>query len=409
VYSWDAENRLVRVMSWGSVDRRRVDWTYDAMGRRVRQVRYVWTNSTWQVVEDLKLVSDPVWFGRHIAELNGTNGAVVRSYVWGLDVSESLDGAGGVGGLLWVRVSGGPAAGVHFVTYDGNGNVWTLVSAGTGTETARYEYGPFGEPLRLTGAAAGSNPFRFSTKRTEDRTGLVLYEYRAYSPTSGRWLTRDPAEEVGFRAQSAPRGRFLRLFVTSTHYVRKQSIDGVDVLGLYEYEWKSPFTDAEKQAMQNSIQRVRQRAETLIGQMNANIESLSKLCPCPAYSQLIENLKRLRKILEGMIRDINDPRKNLEIYRGDIKPDAARYWRSPVPWYDDELTLDNGWFGQSTSEQDSTMFHELSHGQGTGDKDPSPYNNAHAIEVLMHVDKENWTYFKYDKMVADKRCGARGK
>ncbi|NGO39223.1 RHS repeat-associated core domain-containing protein, partial [Limisphaera ngatamarikiensis] len=163
------------------------------------QVRYVWTNSTWQVVEDLKLVSDPGLFGRHIVELNGTNGAVVRSYVWGLDLSESLDGAGGVGGLLWVRLSGGPGAGVHFVTYDGNGNVWTLVSASTGTETARYEYGPFGEPLRLTGAVAGLNPFRFRTKRTEDGTGLVLYEYRAYSPALGRWLSRDPINEPGHR------------------------------------------------------------------------------------------------------------------------------------------------------------------------------------------------------------------
>jgi RHS repeat-associated protein len=198
-YSWDAENRLVRVTSSGSVDLRRVDWTYDAMGRRVRQVRYVWTNSTWQVVEDLKLVSDPGLFGRHIVELNGTNGAVVRWYVWGLDVSESLDGAGGVGGLWWVRLNTSPASGAHFVTYDGNGNVWTLVSASTGTETARYEYGTFGEPLRMTGAAAGSNPFRFSTKRTEDATGLVLYEYRAYSPTLGRWLSRDPIKEKGGR------------------------------------------------------------------------------------------------------------------------------------------------------------------------------------------------------------------
>jgi RHS repeat-associated protein len=197
LYSWDAENRLVRVMSWGGVDRRRVDWAYDALGRRVRQVRYVWTNGTWQVVEDLKLVSDPELFGRHIAELDGTNGALVRAYVWGLDVSETLDGAGGVGGLLWVRLSGGAGAGVHFVTYDGNGNVWTVVSGSTGTETARYEYGPFGEPLRLTGPVAGSNPFRFSTKRTEDGPGLVLYEYRAYSPTLGRWLTRDPLEESG--------------------------------------------------------------------------------------------------------------------------------------------------------------------------------------------------------------------
>ncbi|WP_425485728.1 RHS repeat-associated core domain-containing protein [Limisphaera ngatamarikiensis] len=71
------------------------------------------------------------------------------------------------------------------------------MSASTGTETARYEYGPFGEPLRMTGPVAGSNPFRFSTKRTEDGTGLVLYEYRAYSPTSGRWLSRDVIGESG--------------------------------------------------------------------------------------------------------------------------------------------------------------------------------------------------------------------
>jgi len=176
---------------------RRVEWKYDAMGRRVRQTSYVLSNGLWQVVEDLKFVSDPELFGRHVAELNATNNALVRVYIWGLDLSETLDGAGGVGGLLWVRMATGPAAGTHFVSYDGNGNVWNLVSATGGTETARYEYGPFGEPLRLSGPPARTDPFRFSTKRTEDFTGLVLYEYRAYSPSSGRWLSRDPIEELG--------------------------------------------------------------------------------------------------------------------------------------------------------------------------------------------------------------------
>ncbi|MGA4643314.1 RHS repeat domain-containing protein [Limisphaera sp. 4302-co] len=152
------------------------------------------------MVEDLKLASDPELFGRHIAELNATNNALVRAYVWGLDLSETLDGAGGVGGLLWVRMNTGPATGTHFVCYDGNGNVWNLVSASTGTETARYEYGPFGEPLRLSGVAARTNPFRFSTKRAEDFAGLVPYEYRAYRPTSGRWFSRDPIGELGAEA-----------------------------------------------------------------------------------------------------------------------------------------------------------------------------------------------------------------
>jgi len=201
-YTWDAENRVVKVESRSDTPQaswRRVEWTYDALGRRIRQTTRVWTNNTWAVVEDMKFVSDPTLFGRHIAELNATNNALMRSYVWGLDLSGAMDGAGGVGGLLWVTLhtASGPASGTHFTCYDGNGNVVSLVSATTGDVTARYEYGPFGEPIRVSGPAAALNPFRFSTKRTCNTTDLVLYEYRAYNPVLGRWLSRDPIDESG--------------------------------------------------------------------------------------------------------------------------------------------------------------------------------------------------------------------
>jgi YD repeat-containing protein len=140
MYSWDAENRLVRVMSYGASDRaswRRVDWAYDALGRRTRQTSYVLSNGVWVVTEDLKSVSDPVLFGRHVVELNTTNDALVRSYVWSLGLSETLDGE--VGGLLWVRLASSPASGRQVVTYEGNGNAWRLLSAAAGTETGRYE------------------------------------------------------------------------------------------------------------------------------------------------------------------------------------------------------------------------------------------------------------------------------
>lgn len=87
----------------------------------------------------------------------------------------------------------------HFASYDGNGNVVGLVSANTATDTARYEYGPFGESIRVTGPMAKENPFRFSTKRTDDATDFVLYEYHAYKPSSGRWSSRDPINEPGHR------------------------------------------------------------------------------------------------------------------------------------------------------------------------------------------------------------------
>jgi RHS repeat-associated protein len=187
---------------------------------------WVWNanSGTWQVTEDLKFMSGPMLFGRHIMELNATNIPLARSYVWGLGLSETMDGAGGVGGFLWVRLhtASGAAAGTHFVAYDGNGNVVALVSATTGTETARYEYGPFGEPIRVTGPAAGLNPFRFSTKRTDPTTDLVLYEYRVYSPTLGRWLSRDPIGELGGWASYAIGANSL--------------LNTVDLYGLKDYK-----------------------------------------------------------------------------------------------------------------------------------------------------------------------------
>jgi len=146
------------------------------------------------VVEDLKFVSDPMLFGRHIVELNATNNTLVRTYVWGLDLSGAMDGAGGVGGLAWVTLhtASGPASWTHFTCYDGNGNIVSLVSATTGDVTARYEYGPFGEPIRVSGPAANLNPFRFSTKRTDPTSDMVLYEYRVYSPNIMRWTSCDP-------------------------------------------------------------------------------------------------------------------------------------------------------------------------------------------------------------------------
>ena len=117
-----------------------------------------------------------------LAQLNATNKNAIQTCLWGLDLSGSLQGAGGVGGLLALSNA---VNGVHFVAYDGNGNVAGLVKAADGTVTARYEYGPFGEVIRATGPMAKANPFRFSTKFQDDETDLLYYGYRYYNPSTG--------------------------------------------------------------------------------------------------------------------------------------------------------------------------------------------------------------------------------
>jgi RHS repeat-associated protein len=69
------------------------------------------------------------------------------------------------------------------------------VKASDGSFSARYEYGPFAEPIRSSGPLADAQPLRFSTKYTDNESGFLYYGYRYYNPGSGRWLSRDPISE----------------------------------------------------------------------------------------------------------------------------------------------------------------------------------------------------------------------
>jgi RHS repeat-associated protein len=100
-----------------------------------------------------------------------------------------------LGALVATVIQNGPAAGVYFPAYDGNGNLMSYVRASDGVMVAQYEYGPFDELLRATGPMAQTFNHLFSTKYFDWETGLSYYGHRYYSPTPGRWPNRDPIEE----------------------------------------------------------------------------------------------------------------------------------------------------------------------------------------------------------------------
>ena len=193
-YTWDGENRLAQMQTLtnlpASVPQEKLLFGYDYQGRRVSKVVSNFNGSSWSAISNLRSVYDG-W--NLIAELNSTNG-LVRSYTWGLDLSGSPQGAGGIGGLLLISYQGSPVTN-SFVALDGNGNVSALVDAGTGSVSGQFEYGPFGETVRADGPVAKANPFRFSTKYTDAETGLLYYGNRYYNPSTGRWLSRDPLGE----------------------------------------------------------------------------------------------------------------------------------------------------------------------------------------------------------------------
>jgi RHS repeat-associated protein len=196
-YTWDGENRLIGMIRDTGTPAGARQWLrfeYDHQGRRVRKRFDTHNGSGWVLSSDTAFAYDG-W--NLVAELNAaSSNARLRTYLWGLDLSTSEQGAGGVGGLLLVTdYEGGTTH--HWPAFDGNGNVAALVAQADGSLSARYEYGPFGEAIRATGAMGKKNPIRFSTKYTDDQTGLLYYGYRYYNPTTGRWINRDPIGHDG--------------------------------------------------------------------------------------------------------------------------------------------------------------------------------------------------------------------
>ena len=87
---------------------------------------------------------------------------------------------------------------VYFPTVDLTKNVCELVDF-YGNVAATYDYAPFGNVSAGTpsGSAVPANPLQWSSEICDSELDLVYYNYRHYSPSLGRFLSRDPIEEQG--------------------------------------------------------------------------------------------------------------------------------------------------------------------------------------------------------------------
>ena len=197
-YTWNAENRMVLASNAAHT----VAYAYDHQGRMVLKdifdvsnnyklttINYVWDN--WNIIAEQSISPIPN------SLLLITN---CTQYAWGLDLSDTLQGAGGVGGLLGVIRDDGTFA----PTYDANGNITEYVSQTTDHDplttspiAAHYEYDPFGNTAAQSCPLVETFMHRFSTKPRCEITGIVHFELRSSRSSLGCWMNRDPAEEQG--------------------------------------------------------------------------------------------------------------------------------------------------------------------------------------------------------------------
>jgi RHS repeat-associated protein len=190
-YTWDSEDQLISIETTAAAQQAgladtKVSFTYDYLGRRIQKVVSIGGAQTSQ--------TRYVYFGWNVMAELDASGNVLRHFVWGPGIDGTIGGTGGVGGLVMIQDSGH----TYMPAFDGNGDVTVLLDASNGGAiAAKYEYSPFGELLQKSGSYSISNPFRWSTKWTDDETSLVYYGHRYYNAATGRFISRDPIGEAG--------------------------------------------------------------------------------------------------------------------------------------------------------------------------------------------------------------------
>ncbi len=249
-YSYDDENQLKSV-AYGDGSQPttawwRLDFVYDGRDRLRRRLQYSWnssgTNVGWVLSQELQYIYD----GNLVIQDRVSGFAPTASYARGVDMSGTLEGAGGIGGLL-ERATGYPSWSTHYYYQaDGNGNI-TALEDGSQNLITGYRYDPFGNTLYAPAVGPGSaNPFRFSSKQLLSPSGMYYYGYRWYDPNLQRWPNRDPLGEPGFESIRHVALASLSYAPNLYTFVSNQPSERWDAFGLHDTTLCNLFNNCKK-------------------------------------------------------------------------------------------------------------------------------------------------------------------
>ena len=122
--------------------------------------------------------------------------------------------------LCWIDVEG-----CSFLFHDARKNVSGILS----NRMLTCHYSPFGGHLEDNGVRC---PWRFSSEYTDEMLGLMYYNYRVLDSLSGRWMSRDPIEDVKEQLEAINEIESMAIPVVMYVYVSNDPISAYDRLGL---------------------------------------------------------------------------------------------------------------------------------------------------------------------------------
>ncbi len=174
-YGYDALDRLTTLTCGND----RYQYIYDSENRRISKEHYVQGgNGLWQLMSKVNFFYD----GQNEIGACDTSGAIVELRILG-------EGKGAeIGAAIAIEIGDQTYAPLH----DHNGNVMGLIDSQSGQVLETYQYTAFGQQESTPSLY---NPWRFSSKRHDEESGLIYFGRRYYDPAIGRWITPDP---IGF-------------------------------------------------------------------------------------------------------------------------------------------------------------------------------------------------------------------
>ena len=201
-YQFDPLGRLTEITT---PKKRKVLYTYDPLSRLHSKETYTYSWSSWKKETQVFYLYDRT---REIGTQT-EKGYPIDLKVLGIGIR------GDIGATVALEINGNLYAPLH----DFNGNLIAIVSP-TGTIAEKYEIDAFGQ----TNTPTSINPWRFSSKRTEE--GLIFFGLRFYDPSLRRWLSPDPAGFIDG----------VNLYA----FVQNSPLNRLDLFGLTSEEFPAP-------------------------------------------------------------------------------------------------------------------------------------------------------------------------
>lgn len=181
-YQYDPLDRLVQVSEDDSITR----YQYDSFNRRLKKVikEFNSSDNSWKVVLQTSFLYDG---DDEIGEVDA-EGKILNLRILGSGMGAEI------GSAIAIETGGQ----VYIPLYDCRGSISCLVDSKEGQVCEFYHYTAFGEETifnkqsEIISSSRLGNPWRYSSKRVDQETGLLFFGQRYYLPKVGRWMTTDP-------------------------------------------------------------------------------------------------------------------------------------------------------------------------------------------------------------------------